>query len=178
MSELTTLARPYAVAAYQRAKETGSADQWADALAFVSAVMADERIAQAAANPKAKRDDFTKAFLKLCKGHIDGEAENFVRLLIQNRRLGLAKQISELFAEYKADDEGYADVEVTSAFPLTKAEEGKLESVLEGVLKKKPRLRTTVDSHLIGGVYMRAGDRVIDASVRGQVERLAKSLWN
>jgi F-type H+-transporting ATPase subunit delta len=178
MSELTTLARPYAVAAYERAKETGSADKWAEALAFLAAVMDDERIARAAGNPKAKREDFTAAFLSLCQGHIDSEAENFVRLLIQNHRLGLVKQISELFAQYKADDEGYVDVDVTSAFPLTKPEEGKLAKVLDGFLKKKARLRTTVDNSLIGGVYVRAGDRVIDATVRGQIERLAKRLWN
>jgi F-type H+-transporting ATPase subunit delta len=178
MSELITLARPYAVAAYERAKETGSADKWADALEFLSAVMADERIAQAAGNPKAKREDFARAFMALCRDHIDGEVENFVRLLIQNHRLALVGQISELFSQYKADDEGYIDAAVTSAFPLTKTEESKLASVLEGLLKKKARLNTAVDSHLIGGVYIRAGDRVIDASVRGQIERMAKTLWN
>lgn len=178
MSELTTLARPYAVAVYQRAKETGTADRWADELAFLAAVMADERIAQAAANPKAKREDFTAAFLNLCQDRLDGEAENFVRLLIQNRRLGLVKQIAELYAEYKADDEGYVDVDVTSAFPLQKAEETKLAKVLDRFLDRKARLRTTVDKNLIGGVYIRAGDRVIDASIRGQIERLAKRLWN
>lgn len=178
MSELTTLARPYAVAVYQRAKETGTADQWADELAFLSAVLADERIAQAAANPKTKRDDFTAAFLNLCQGRLDGEAESFVRLLIQNRRLGLVKQISELFGQYKADDEGYVDVDVTTAFPLEDQDWATLESVIGRYLQKKPQLRVFVDNQLIGGVYIRAGDRVIDASIRGQLERLAKRLWN
>jgi F-type H+-transporting ATPase subunit delta len=178
MSELTTLARPYAVAAYERAKETGTADRWAEELAFLAAVMNDERIAQAAGNPKAKREDFTAAFLNLCQSQLDGEAENFVRLLIRNHRLGLVKQISELFAQYKADDEGYVDVDITSAFPLQKSEETKLAKVLDRFLNKKARLRVTVDNSLIGGVYIRAGDRVIDASVRGQIERLAKRLWN
>jgi F-type H+-transporting ATPase subunit delta len=178
MSELTTLARPYAVAVYERAKETGTADKWADEFAFLTAVMGDERIAQAAANPKAKREDFTAAFLNLCQGRLDGEAENFVRLLIQNRRLGLLKQIAELFAQYKSDDEGYIDVEVTTAFPLEEPDWGALESVIGRLLRKQPRLRVTIDNRLIGGVYVRAGDRVIDASIRGQIDRMAKRLWN
>lgn len=178
MAELTTLARPYAVAAYKRAKETGTADQWADSLAFVSAVMDDERLQEAAANPKTKREDFTNAFLDLCQGQLEGEAANFVRLLIQNRRLGLAKYIAEQFQAYKAEDEGYVDVDVRTAYRLAKKEESKVAAAVEGFLKKKPRLRITVDNSLIGGVYIRAGDRVIDASVRGQIERLAKSLWN
>jgi F-type H+-transporting ATPase subunit delta len=177
MGELTTLARPYAVAVYKRAKETGTADKWSDALAFVTMLMDDEQLAKAAANPKANREQFTEAFLDLCKDHLDTEAQNFVRLLIRNRRLGLVKYIAELFNQYKADDEGYIEVDVRTAFPLKDAEQGRLSSVLERVLQKKARLRVEVDPSLIGGVYIKAGDRVIDASIRGQVERLAKRLW-
>ncbi len=178
MGELTTLARPYAVAAYKRAKETGTAGQWADALSFLSTVMEDKGITQAAANPKTKREDFAAAFLGLCQGQLDAEAENFVRLLIQNRRLDLVKYIAELFQEYKAADEGYVDVDVTTAYPLEEQERGLLASGLERLLKKQARLRVFIDKRLIGGVYIRAGDRVIDASVRGQIERLAQRLWN
>jgi F-type H+-transporting ATPase subunit delta len=178
MGELTTLARPYAVAAYQRAKETGTAERWTEALAFLSAVLEDARIAQAAANPKTQREDFAAAFLDLCGGRLDAETGNFVRLLIQNRRLDLAKHVAELFLEYKADDEGYAEVEVITAFPFSGQEEAKVASVAENLLKKKARLKVSVDRSLIGGVYIRAGDRVVDASVRGQIERLAKRLWN
>lgn len=177
MSELTTLARPYAVAVYKRAKETGTADKWSDALAFVTLLMQDEQLAKAAANPKANREQFSEAFLGLCKDHLDTEAQNFVRLLIRNRRLDLVKYIAELFSQYKADDEGYIEVDVSTAFPLKDAEQARLSSVLEGVLEKKARLRVDVDPTLIGGVYIKAGDRVIDASIRGQVERLAKRLW-
>ncbi|MGZ8217228.1 F0F1 ATP synthase subunit delta [Methylomagnum sp.] len=178
MSELTTLARPYAVAAYNRAKETGTTQQWADALAFLSVVMGNEQVVQAATNPKAKRADFTTAFLDLCQGHLDAEAENFVRLLIQNHRLDLVKQIAELFEAYKAEAEGYVDADVTTAYALDDNEWKTLESVIGRYLNKQARLRVFVDNSLIGGVYIRAGDRVIDASVRGQIERLAKRLWN
>jgi F-type H+-transporting ATPase subunit delta len=178
MGELTTLARPYAVAVYKRARETGTADRWTESLAFLAAVMEDQRITQAAANPKARRDQFAAAFLELCQGRLDAESENFVRLLIQNHRLNLVKYIAELYEQYKAADEGYAEVEVRTAFPLEAEDEARLASTLGAALHKETRLRVTVDESLIGGVYIRAGDRVIDASVRGQIERLAKRLWN
>lgn len=178
MAELTTLARPYAVAAYKRAKESGTAERWSESLAFLAAIMADERMTQAATNPKARKEEFAASFLRLCREHVDAETENFVRILIQNRRLDLVKQIAELFEQYKAEDEGYIDADVTTAFALDDEEWESLASMLQRVLKKKVRLRVFIDNSLIGGVFIRAGDRVIDASVRGQIERLAKRLWN
>lgn len=178
MSEANTLARPYAVAAFRRAKETASADAWASQLAFLSAVMADDQIRRAANNPQVRRDAFAQSFLGLCAGHLDKEGENFVRLLINNHRLNLVGEIADLFNQFRADDEGYIDVDVASAFELTEDDMAKLSASLDRTLGRKARLKGHIDDSLIGGVYIRAGDRVIDASVRGQIERLAKSLWN
>jgi F-type H+-transporting ATPase subunit delta len=178
MTELTTLARPYAEAAYKRAKETGLTDNWTNELGFLSAVMSDERMRKAVSNPKVRRDAFSNSFLGLCEGRLDAEGQNFVRLLIQNQRLNLVGVIADLFAKYRAEDEGYVDVDVASAFDLSDEEKGKLSKTLDATLGRKSRLNVSVDKGLIGGVYIQAGDRVIDASVRGQIERLAKSLWN
>ena len=101
-----------------------------------------------------------------------------MRLLIQNQRLSLLGEIADLYGHYRAEDEGYIDVDVASAFDVTAEESKKLTKTLEANLGKKVRLKVRIDPELIGGVYIRAGDRVIDASVRGQIERLAKSLLN
>lgn len=178
MSELATLARPYAVAAYKRAKETASTAKWSDTLAFLSSVMMDSQVAQAAGNPKAKKDHFTKSFLDLCEGQLDGETENFVRLLVANGRLDLIHTIAQQFEQHRAEEEGYLDVEVCSAYPLEDGEHDKLVTVLQTALGKQPRLHVRIDESLIGGVLIKAGDRVIDASVRGQVQRLATRLYN
>lgn len=178
MDEPITLARPYAVAIFKRAKECDAVEKWASELAFLSAIMADARMRQAAQNPKVRREALMQAFSGLCEGHLDAEAQNFARLLIQNHRLGLVDHIARLFEEYRAEDEGYVNVDVASAFELSAEEQQKLAGTLDAALGRKARLKVTVDRELIGGVFIRAGDRVIDASVRGQVERLAKSLWN
>ena len=178
MSELTTLARPYAEAAFKRAKETGSAEKWSDQLSFLSSVMSDDQMKKATSNPKVRRENLARSFLDLCDGQLDAEGQNFVRLLIQNGRLNLLGVISNLFGEYRAEDEGYVDVDVASAYELSEEEKAKLSNTLDATLRRQSRLNVSVDKNLIGGVYIRAGDRVIDASVRGQIERLAKSLWN
>jgi F-type H+-transporting ATPase subunit delta len=178
MSELTTLARPYAVAAFKRAKETGRTQQWSDQLAFLSAVMADGRMQQAVANPKARRESLAKSFMTLCEGQLDDEGQNYLRLLLQNHRLDLVATIASLFEQYRADDEGYVDVQVKSAYELTTEETEHLSKTLNAALGKTAKIVVEVDRDLIGGVFIRAGDRVIDASVRGQIERLAKKLRN
>lgn len=178
MEESTTLARPYAIAAFRYAKESGKTEEWANSLNFLAGVMADGRMQQASRDPRIGRDRFTELFLGLCEGYLGYGAENYVRLLIQNQRLNLLGEIAAQFSGYRAEDEGYIDVAVETAYDLTKDELEKLTRTLESELGRKPVIKVTVDGRLIGGVLVRAGDRVIDASVRGQIERLAKSLMN
>jgi len=179
MTELATLARPYATAVFKRAKETGTTTQWSDTLAFLAAVIEDRQIARAAANPDANKENFTSALLDLCRGNVvEGEGENFIRLLVANRRLELINIISEQFKQFRADDEGYIVADVSTAYPLDDAERDQITLVLQQALGKQPRLNVRVDDTLIGGVLIKAGDRVIDASIHGQIQRLAKRLYN
>ncbi len=178
MSGSDTLARPYAEAVFKRAKETGSTEQWSDMLAFLAAVMKDDRLSRAAVNPKVDRHAFTELLLDICKGHITEEGENLLKLLVANNRLNLAASIKELFEQYRAEDEGYIDVDVKTAFPIGDREQRQLTSALEKTLNKHVRLRTEEDDTLIGGVLIRAGDTVIDGSIRGQLQQLAKRLYS
>ena len=176
MTGSATLARPYAEAVFKRSKETDSSEQWSETLAFLAAVMEDDRLSQAADNPRIEKKDLAELLLDICKGHITEEGENFVKLLVENKRLMLAASIKQLFEQYKAEDEGYIDVDVTTAFPIGGPEQQQLESSLENTLNKKVRLHMEEDDALIGGVLIRAGDRVIDGSIRGQLQQLAKKL--
>lgn len=176
MSELITLARPYAVAAYARAKEADSRDRWQEMLGFLSALVEDERIRQAAGNPRADRNAFLSSLLDLAGDRLDDGGRNLLRLLVQNHRLTLLPQILSLFSEYRAEDEGYIDVAVDTAYPLDDEEQQQVAAIVEKLLQRRARLSIREDRALIGGVVIRAGDRVIDASVRGQLQRLEKSL--
>lgn len=176
MSDLATLARPYAEAIFKRAKEVKATDKWSEMLALVSLVMQDNELMALVKNPKAAEDRIVQLILDICQEQLDSEGVNFVKLLGQNNRLLLAPQIASLYEEYKAEDEGYIDVDVSSAFALTKAEEKNLITSLEKTLNKTVRFKVGVDKTLIGGFLARAGDIVIDGSTKGQLQQLAKRL--
>ncbi|MDD5413063.1 MAG: F0F1 ATP synthase subunit delta [Methylobacter sp.] len=176
MSELATLARPYASAVFKRAKETDSTEKWSKSLAFMSAVLSDKEISVLVENPKVSNERLSALMLDICQDQVDEEGANFLKLLVQNNRLTLISAIAKIFEEYKAESEGYVDVEVTTAYAFSKEEKQNFTSTLEKTLSKKVHMNVTVDKSLIGGVLVRAGDRVIDGSIRGQLQQLAKRL--
>jgi F-type H+-transporting ATPase subunit delta len=176
MSELATLARPYAEAAFKRAKETGTSQEWSDALAFLSVAIQDTDLSAIINNPKVSEDRLVQLMQGICQDQVKGEGLNFLKLLIENSRLYLAPQIAELFESYKAEDEGYVDVDVVTAYALTKAEEQSFASSLKKKLNKDVNIHASVDNSLIGGFLVKAGDSVIDGSISGQLQQLAKRI--
>ncbi len=176
MSELATLARPYAVAVFKRAKETDSAKTWSKNLAFLAAVLSDKSISGVIDDPKIGKSALSTLLLDICEGQLAQEGSNFLKLLIENNRLSLIAAIAEIFETYKAEDEGSIDVDVTTAFAFTKESKQSFNTTLEKAFGKKINMKIAVDSSLIGGVLVRAGDQVIDGSVRGQLQQLAQRL--
>lgn len=176
MSELSTLARPYAAAVFKRASESGSAEQWSQMLGLIAAVVKDNGIATIIENPKVSQERLIQLLLDICQGQLNQEGENFLKLLVQNDRLTLAPQISSLYETHKADAEGYVDVDVTTAYAFTKDEQKKFTSALEKTLAKKVRINVSVDKALIGGFLAKAGDRVIDGSIKGRLQHMQKTL--
>jgi F-type H+-transporting ATPase subunit delta len=176
MSELETLARPYATAVFKRAKETGSTAKWSDSLAFLALVMANPEMAKAVNDPKIGKDKLSGLLSGICEVHIDQEGTNFVNLLLQNNRMSLLSVIAKIYEGLRAEDEGFIEVEVLTAFPFTAESQRDFSEKLEKNLNKKIHMNVTVDETLIGGVLVRAGDRVIDVSILGQLQNLRKAL--
>lgn len=176
MAELSTLARPYAEAAFKRAKETGASQTWSDALAFLSLVIQDEALSVIIKNPRVGKQHRTDLIMSISQDQIPDEAKNLLKVLIENDKLLLLPQISLMFEQYKADDEGYVNVDLFSAYSLTKAEQGKYVAMLEKLLKKRVNAAVSIDKSLIGGILAKAGDKVIDGSIKGQLHQLAKRL--
>lgn len=176
MSELSTLARPYAAAVFKRASESGTAEQWSQMLGFIAEVVKDKDISAIIENPKVSQERLIQLLLDICQGQFNSEAENFLKLLVQNDRLTLAPQISKLYEAHKAEAEGYVDVDVATAYAFTKEEQKKFTSALEKTLAKKVRISASVDKSLIGGFLAKAGDRVIDGSIKGRLQQMQKTL--
>ncbi len=167
MAELTTIARPYAKAAFVFAKEHDALEQWEKMLGLAAAVLDQPEL-----------DDATKvsAFAEVCGDELDESARNFVAQLTQNKRLPLLPIILQLFHELLAEQQQFTDVEMISAFELDDAATDKLVAALKKRLGTEVNVTTSVDQSLIGGVLVRAGDTVIDGSVRGRLNRLAEQL--
>ena len=178
MSELATLARPYAAAAFKRSKETGTTENWSKSLSFISTILNNKEISVVVDNPKLGKERLSALMLDICQGQVDEEGANFLKLLVQNKRLTLVPTIAQLFEAYKAESEGYVDVEVSTAYAFSKEERQRFTVALEKKLCKKANIKVTVDKSLIGGVLVRAGDRVIDGSIRGRLQQLAKTTLN
>ena len=176
MSELATLARPYAAAVFKRAKETKATVKWSESLAFMSAVLKNENIAVVVDNPKVNKEKLSTLMLDICQEHITEENGNFLKLLVHNNRLVLLPHIAKLFEAYKAEDEGYVEVEVFTAYTLSKEAKQSFTATLEKALGKKIHMNVAIDKSLIGGVLVRAGDRVIDGSIKGRLQHMQKAL--
>lgn len=176
MSQLTTFARPYARAAFETAIADGSLKGWSSALGLLAALLQDAKVASYLADPSRNTGEQAQTLIELCGNELDAKAQNLVLVLAANKRLTLLPEIAQLFEALKADYEKTIDVEVISAFGLDQAAEDQLVAALKQRLQRDVKLNVSIDRALIGGMIVRAGDLVIDGSVRGRLNKLAESI--
>ncbi|MGP4845467.1 F0F1 ATP synthase subunit delta [Marinobacter sp. 1Y8] len=176
MAELTTLARPYAKAAFQTAQDQNLLAEWADTLTFAAQVTADSDMRGLLGNPSLTEERKAEFLVNLYDNSVSEPVRNFITILSENQRLPLLPEISSLYDTYRADIERSVDVEVSAPYELSEAQQKTLTEALSRKLDRKVSLATKVDQSLIGGVIIRAGDTVIDASVRGKIAKLTEAL--
>lgn len=176
MAELSTLARPYARAAFEYAREGQQLPVWAEQLAMAAAVAADQRLKVVLSDPALTAEKQAQTLSDVCGDALGPHVRNFIGVLAVNKRLSLLPEIYSLFAQYKANHEKTVDVEVISAFDLADATRDKLAAVLGKKLEREVKVRTSTDRNLLGGVLIRAGDLVIDGSIRGRLNKLAAAM--
>jgi F-type H+-transporting ATPase subunit delta len=176
MADKSTIARPYAKAAFQEARDHKRLGPWSEALQTAAAVVSDSRVEALLGNPRVTPEELAALVSETAGPQLDEEGRNFVRTLADNRRLSLLPEISARFDELKGEAEGVVDVTVTSAAPLDESQRSKLATALERRLGRSVRLQCATDPALIGGAVLRAGDMVIDGSLRGRLERIAYAL--
>lgn len=176
MAELTTLARPYAKAAFQTARDQDKLAEWADSLAFAAQAASDSDMRMVLGSPNLTEARKAEFLIDLYDGSVSEQFRNFVSILSEGKRLALLPEINDLYNAYRADIERVVDVEVTAPFELTEEQQQTLSQALSKKLDRKVSLATKVDPALIGGVVIRAGDMVIDASVRGKIAKLVDAL--
>ena len=176
MAELITLARPYAKAAFERAKAQQALAEWAEMLNAAGQVAADEATHQLLTDPGLAEQKKAEVILDCTGKSVSEEQRNFLMILADNRRLALLPEIATLFNSFRAELERTIDITVSSAFELTDAQQQQLALALSRKLDRNVNIDATLDKSLIGGLVVRTGDLVIDASVRGKLTKLAESL--
>ncbi len=176
MAEKSTIARPYAQAAFDLAQAEGNLAAWTDMLQLAAAVVADEQMQDVVNSPALTTDQIAGFMLKVCGDKLSKVGQQYIRVLAANRRLNVLDDIVSLFEQRRAEAESKIDAEVVSAFELTPAQLQALSDGLKKRLNRDVQLTTRVDESIIGGAIVRAGDLVIDGSVTGQLDKLAQSL--
>ena len=176
MSDFTTAARPYANAVYDLAHEASALDSWGDALANLAAVIADTQMSEMLDSPELGKKQKGELIVQVLGDKLTDKQQNLVKLMAENGRLKLMPDVLEQFEVARAKAENKVEAEVVSAFELSAEQTSELVNTLKNKLGCDVTLTTSIDESLIGGVIIKAGDTIIDASMKSQLESLALSL--
>jgi F-type H+-transporting ATPase subunit delta len=175
MSEYITVARPYAKAAFDFAVEQENLDGWQHMLTFAAEVSRNEEV-RGLLSSSAAAEKLAEMFIAICGDQLDEYGQNFIKVMAENKRLVTLPDVLEQFMLYRADKESTIDVEVISADELNKNQRKKIIKAMQKRLSKKVMLNCKIDKSVMAGIIIRAGDMVIDGSVRGRLQRLADTL--
>ncbi len=175
MAEISTIARPYAEAAFSIAEASGDLSGWSVLLGNLAATAARPEVRNLLGNPLVSNADLIDIFAS-ASGKPSADTRNFLSMLVDNGRLAALESIRDQFDLLKQEHEGTVDAMIESAFPLDTAALADLVAHLERKFSRKIRPTVTVDTDLIGGVRIAVGDQVIDSSVRGQLSTMATRL--
>jgi F-type H+-transporting ATPase subunit delta len=176
MAETSTVARPYAKAAFEYARDHEVLEAWSEMLAKLGLVVAERDAQKLIASPKLTHTRKVELITELADISVDEGARRFLELLGEKGRLTALGAIAEQFERLRAEYEKRVDVTVVTAFALDTKQQNKLAGALKKRLNREISITTQVDPKLLGGVILRAGDTVIDGSVRGRLNRLSETL--
>lgn len=176
MSALTTLARPYAKAAFQLAKESDGLATWDSMLELAATIVGDERIAELIESPQVNAKQATSLVSDVANEQFNERFQDYLSVLAENDRLILLGEIAEIYSELRQEAERRLKVRVVSAVPLESGQEDKLRSALSKRFDADIELDNEIDQGVIGGAVIYAGDQVIDGSLLGRLKKLEQSL--
>ncbi|PJG86058.1 F0F1 ATP synthase subunit delta [Conservatibacter flavescens] len=175
MSEFTTIARPYAKAAFDFAVEHNAIEKWTTMLNFGAELVKQPELENILSGSSSALK-ISDTIISICGEQFDQYGQNFIRVIAENKRLNALPAIFQQFLNYVAEYQATAEVDVISAQPLNDEQRKKIAQAMEKKLARKVKLNCSVDSTLIAGAIIRADDMVIDGSSRGQLTRLANEL--
>ena len=175
MSEVTTIARPYAKAAFEFAVEQKAVDSWLSMLLFAAEVSKDDTVQQVIHSSMAP-EQLAQLFIQICGEQLNEYGHNLIKVMAENGRLSVLPDVLVEFTALKAELDKEVEAVITSAAALSDAEKTKIQKSLENRYQRKVRLTCQLDPSLMAGLVIKIGDDIIDASVRSKLTRLAEAL--
>jgi F-type H+-transporting ATPase subunit delta len=176
MADFSTLARPYAKAVFELARDSGQFKEWSTQLAAIAQAVADPQLARLIGYPALDRNQLADVFGQVLAKDLGKDGTALLKLLADNGRLKTAGLVAEQFEALRAEAESRVNVEVTSAAPVEPAQQQALAAAIKKRLSRDVAIEWKTDESLVAGAVIRAGDLVIDGSVRGELERLSTAL--
>ncbi len=176
MAEISTLARPYAQAIFNLANANNTLKAWSETLVLLCEVASDEAMIEIINNPDVSSEQVINLFTDICKDQLDEQGINFIKLAAENDRLAIIPNIAESFEAMRAEEEGSIEAQVISAYAVNATQKKSIAAALKKKLGREVTIKTSTDKSLLGGVIIRAGDMVIDGSVKTQLEEITHSL--
>lgn len=176
MADITTLARPYAKAVFELARDSGQFKHWGGVLKTIAEAVAAPQVAPLLSHPALTRADLAAALTQSVGPMLGAEGVSLLKLLVENGRLSTAGSIAEQYEQLRAEAESRADVEITTAAPVAEGQQQQLSAAVKKRLARDVAIAWNVDESLIAGAVIRAGDLVIDGSVKSELERLETAL--
>jgi F-type H+-transporting ATPase subunit delta len=178
MADRATIARPYARAAFAHASEGKDLAAWSKLLGSAAIAATDPRVSRLIGNPHVTGEQLVELLAGVSKGAGGKGGTNFLLALAENRRLALLPEIAAQFETLRAEVENVVDVEVIAAREIAAPQQKRLAEALKRRLGRDVRMHTRIDESLLGGAIVRAGDLVIDGSLKGRLARLGSALTN
>lgn len=172
MANLAGIARPYALAAFESAREKQQLPAWKNFLAAAVSVVEQPAMLKLLGNPAISTAKLSDLFIDVLTPLLDNERKNFLLLLAKNKRLNALSAISELFNTYYAALEKVSTVRVVTAIEVQDDFKAKLTKALSTRTERDVTLECEIDPAILGGAIIHVGDRVIDGSIRGKLTRL------
>lgn len=176
MSEANTIARPYAQAAFDQAHKLGDLKGWSAMLVTLAELLEHPDVRAAVSNPRVTKSKLEPLVVELCGAQLSAQQRNFIRVLVESGRLTVATEIAAMFEVLRAEAEKFVDVTVTSAFELSDAQQQKIAAALKARMQREIKLSCKMDKALLGGIVIRAGDKVIDGSAFTRLGEMATAL--
>jgi F-type H+-transporting ATPase subunit delta len=176
MAELATISRPYANAVFGLAKSEGTFAQWSGVLALLDTTSQQGSVKDLLRSPDLAAVDKASKLAEICAEEITDQGKAFLQSLAEHDRLELIGNVRGQFEELRAEEERSIEVKVTSAYELSASQSETLRAALIAKFNKEITIEASVDASLVGGAIIRAGDIVIDGSVRGRLAKLVDTL--